>query len=77
MATTRNLTFKNIQSLYDLKDWIRTNTKKFTNKDIPKENMLIIIDYLKETIRKSDLPNKSIWIKSLNNLIKRAEVSDE
>ncbi len=74
---SKNITIKDLQSLADVEAWVREATGKFTNQDISKENMLIILDYLKGCVEKSDLSDKSGWNQILNELIQRAEAIHE
>lgn len=73
----RDLTIRDLRSLADLKIWVKNTTGKFTEQDISKANMLIILEYLKECIAKSELTDKGGWNQLLNTLIRRAEVLDE
>lgn len=77
MSNIKQITLKDLRSLVDLKYWIKENTDKFAGKDIKKENMLIIIDYLRNVVKRSDLQDKSGWLEILNDLMQKQEVIDE
>lgn len=73
MSNIQKLKISDLRSLYDLKNWVRENAKIFHGKNIDKENMLIILNYLKEAVKKSDTPDKSGWLDTIIELEHRAE----
>lgn len=77
MNNIQKLTLKDLRSLYDLKNWVREHAKIFHGKNIDKENMLIILNYLRGVIKKSDMKDKSGWLETIIELEHRAESLEE
>jgi hypothetical protein len=73
MNNIQKLKISDLRSLYDLKNWVREHAEIFHGKNIDKENMLIILNYLKEAIKKSDASDKSGWLDTIIELEHRAE----
>lgn len=68
----KKITLKDLRSLYDLKCWIREKCQIFLNKEIDKDILLIIINYLVEIFKNAETDNKEVWLDSLYELRNRA-----
>lgn len=71
------LKVSDLKSAASLKEWINANSNIFINKEISKDNMLIIIDYLYNYIKNGEESDKSIWLQLIRDIKKRVEAQYE
>jgi hypothetical protein len=77
MTNVKKIKISDLESLYSLKEWMKKTTNIFMNKDISKNNMLIILDYLEDCIKRDESIDKSSWLKLLRKLKQRAGALNE
>lgn len=73
----KKLTLKNIQNLFELKEWIKETTGYFNGKDISKDSLSVTVSFLQGKVRDSQLSNKILWLNQLEKLNKALEGIDE
>lgn len=65
------LSIQDLESLYTLMDWVRKNSNKFLDKEIPKAQMSLILNYLSDIITAANIENKKEWNIAIEGLRKK------
>lgn len=65
---------KDINSLVSFEGWVKRNLSTYPgNKSVPKAQLIILLEYLKEKVYEQNIMDKKEWKSKIDELIDRAK----